>query len=213
MTRPRRLAALLATTVAAALVAVPAAPAHAVPAPSDDTFLVYAGASYTLDPLENDSTFPLPGGELTLCGLRGGDPQRVYTAIEDDLLVVEAVEGFRGSVELEYDACQGDSRGTATIVLEVDALADLRATRKRGARGFTLPGKVLVRNPNPVAVRVSWGDATTARADGTKLVGPGRTVTVSTQRRSLYWVGLHLDGDVVVVVGDGVLRRLRSRVR
>ncbi|MCW2816825.1 MAG: hypothetical protein JWN84_4280 [Nocardioides sp.] len=204
----RRLTLALAGGVVTALVAVPT-PAHAAPRATDDAFAVYAGGTYTIDPIANDeSVFSLPptSGPLTLCGLGGVDVQRVYVEQVDDTLVVEVSDVFAGTTQIAYEVCQGNQRDAGVITLTVRRLRDLRGVKKRGTRG-----KVVFSNANSVPVSVTYGSAQSGRRDATRTVAPSSSITVSTARRSIYWLGVHDDGGVVVTVGDGVLTGLQAR--
>lgn len=204
----RRLTLALAGGLVAALVAVPA-PAHAAPRATDDTFAMYAGGTYTIAPVANDeSVFSLPptSGPLTLCGLGAVDGQRVYVEQVDDTLVVEVSDVFAGTVQIAYEVCQGNQRDAGTITLTVQRLRDVRAVKKKGT-----VGKVVFTNANRVPVDVTYGSASSGRRDATRTVAPSSSITVSTARRSIYWVGVHDDAGVVVTVGDGVLTGLQKR--
>ena len=118
-----------------------------------------------------------------------------------DTLVVEALETYRGTTTFSYQACQGDDARTSTVTLVVDRLADLRAAKKPRTRG-----KVLVSNGNAIPVRVAYGSATTGRPDATRTVPARGSITITTARKTLYWLGLHDDAGVLVTVGDGVVQ-------
>ncbi|WP_139983495.1 hypothetical protein [Nocardioides litoris] len=199
------LAGLLAGPLLAVTAVTTAAPAQAQVLPSDDVFLVYAGSRYTLAPLANDGAVG-DRGRPRLCGLRGGHPSRAYVETSGDRVVVEALGGWRGTLTYTYDVCDGESRASATMTVEVDALLDLRARRKRGA-----PGAFVVRNPNQVPVTVSWGSESSGRPSGTRSVPANRAVTLKVRQASAYWVGFVRDRGVVVTAGDGVVRGLRRR--
>lgn len=209
MTRRTTWAAL--TLVAGLLSAlVVTAPAEArVPLATDDTFKVYTGAEYLLDPLANDTEFPF-GNPLTLCGfeLDPADEAKVYVEISDNQLFLEANPGATGSVVVSYTACSGDQSDTAEAKIQLRRLRDLVGTVRSGTRS-----RVQFRNSNNVDVTVQWGDVSTGKADGSRVVPAGSTVVVKVSRRQIYWLGYLRDGDVVVTVGDGVIRRITQPTR
>ncbi|WP_148613271.1 Ig-like domain-containing protein [Nocardioides rubriscoriae] len=204
--RPTRAAVALTGAVVAALLATPA-PAQAAPRAAADSFALYAGGTYTVDPIANDDTvlsLPPSSGPLSLCGVSGVDQQRVYVEQSGDSLVVEVSDTFQGTTRFSYEVCQGDQRDQGTVTLAVTRLQDLRAVKRKGTRG-----RVVFSNPNDVAVEVSWGSASSGRADASRTVPADRAITISTTRKSIYWVGLYSDQDVLVVVGDGVVTGLQ----
>lgn len=207
MSRRTRAAVALGALLTTAVVAVPA-PASAVPEPEPDRYRLYAGGVYTLTPLDNDDTSFLSSGELSLCGVSGVDDQRLQVQQAGDTLVVEALDTYRGTTTFSYQACQGDDARTSTVTLVVDRLADLRAAKKPRTRG-----KVLVTNSNAIPVRVTYGSATSGRSDATRTVPARGTITITTPRKVLYWLGLHDDAGVLVTVGDGVVEQVQKRLR
>ncbi|MDO9455805.1 hypothetical protein [Nocardioides sp.] len=200
----RRAALAVAGSVLAALVAVPA-PAFAAPVAHDDSYALYAGGTYTIDPIANDDTTLLSSGALSLCGISGVDQQKIYAEQSGDSIVVEVGEGFRGRTRITYEACQGSQRDSGTIILDVARLTDLTGAKKKRARG-----RVVFTDPNAVAVRVSYGSASSGRPDTTRTVPARRSITVSTSRRSIYWLGLFSDRGTIITVGDDVIRGLQT---
>ena len=204
---PRAVASLAAaaTVGASVVVGLLAAPAHAALAPLDDRAAVYASGTYRLDVLANDEVTPSGSGDLTLCGVSGVDPQRLYVDVVGEELRVEVSDRFAGTTQFTYDACQGDSRESATVVLSVSRLVDVTAAKPPRTRG-----KVRFTNSNTVPVRVLWGGASGGRPDASRTVGARQTVTISTRRSAIFWIAQHLDGAVPIDTGDGTVRRLRS---
>lgn len=194
-------AAILAGSLAPILAV--ASPSEArVPIAADDTFPIYTGAEYLLDPLANDADFPFDN-PLTLCGveLPAGADQKVYVEISDNQLFVEADPGATGSVDVTYTACSGSQSDSATATIKLRRLRDL--TGKVRAR---TKSRVQFRNTNNVGVTVQWGDVTSGTADGRRVVPANATIVVKVTRKKVYWVGFLQDGDAVVTVGDGVIR-------
>lgn len=182
-----------------------ASPSEArVPITADDTFQIYTGAEYLLDPLANDTDFPF-GNPLTLCGfeLPEGADQKVYVEISDNQLFVEANPGATGSVAVTYTACSGSQSDSATATIKLRRLKDLTGVVKSGTKS-----RVQFRNTNNVGVTVSWGDVTSGTSDGQRVVPANATVVVKVNRKAIYWVGFLQDGDAVVTVGDGVVRNI-----
>lgn len=201
-------AGALVGVVATATLAGPA-PASAAPQATADAFSMYAGGTYTVDPVANDrSVFSLPqtSGPLTLCGLSGVDGRRLYVEQDGNTLVVEVADDLEGTTAFSYEVCQGDRRAPGTVTIDVARLRDVRATRPAGTRRT-----VRFTNRNPVPVTVLYGRVSSARADAVVTLPPGRSTTITTARRAIYWLGVHSDRGVVLVVGDGTVQRLRTK--
>lgn len=207
--RTTRLALALAGALASgALVFVPA-PAFAAPVAVDDEVAVYAGGTYTIDPLANDSTrfsLPINNNPLSLCGFTNNDPNRVYVEQSGDQLVVQVRDAIAGTVEIPYDACQGSERASAVVHVDITRLADLTGVKKR-------KGKVAFSNSNPVPVQVSWGSASGGRADATRNVLAGGTITIGTARKAIYWLALYFDDGVMIRVGDDTILNLQNTAK
>lgn len=202
--RTTRVAVAVASAAVAALVAVPAA-AFAAPVANNDRYPMYAGGTYTIDPLTNDDTTVLSPEALSLCGISGVDWQRVYVERSGNSIVVEVRGDFRGRASITYEACQGNQRDSAVIIIDVARLADLKGVKKENTRG-----KVLFTNSNNVAINVTYGSASSGRSDASRTVPAGRSITVGTTRRSLYWVGLLSDDGVVINLGDETIYRVQT---
>ncbi len=203
MTRRTTRAAL--TVVGSLLTAlVVAPPAQAlITSAAPDTFRVYTGAEYRLDPIANDTY--IGGPRPTLCGLdlTSVDAGSVYVEQEGDLLYVEASPGATGPVELGYEICQGAQRAAGEVRINLRSLRDVAGAVKPRTRS-----RVLFSNRNTVDVTVQWGDVTSGRPDGHRVVPAGSTITVRVTRRQIYWLGYLRDGETVVTVGDGVIRKI-----
>jgi hypothetical protein len=203
--RTTRIAAAVAGVAVAAVIAVPA-PAFARPLPKADRYAMYAGGTYTVDPLDNDDISFLSSGALSLCGIRGVDTDKLYVVQSGDSLTIEVRDGIRGSSQITYDACQGNQRATSTITIAIAQLVDLSGVRKPNTKG-----KVLFTNRNDVAVQVTYGSDGSGRPDATRTVPAGRSITVATSRPSLYWVGLYSDDGVQILVGDNSIYKVQVR--
>ncbi len=201
-------AGALAGVVASASLAAPA-PAGAAPQATPDVLAMYAGGTYRVDPVANDrSVFSLPptSGPLTLCGLGAVDGRRLFVEQTGNTLVVEVADDFQGTTRFSYEVCQGGQRAPGTVTIGVTRLQDVRAVKPPGTRRT-----VVFRNRNAVPVTVLYGRVSSARADATITVPAGRSTTITTSRRAIYWLGVYSDRGVLVVVGDGTVQRLRAR--
>lgn len=191
--------------VVVALLVAPA-PALAAPVANDDRYPAFSGGTYTLTPLENDRTTFLSSGELTLCGVTQADPRYLYVEQVGDTIVVEIREGVRGATTIAYEACQSGRRDAAVITLDLTRLTPLSAVKVARTAG-----RVLFTNRNDVPVEVTYGNASSGRRpDGTRTIAAGGTLTVPTSRRSLFWVGRHLDRDATIFVGYSTVKNVQS---
>lgn len=203
----RALLGLVGTVVAAAaaFLVVPV-PAIAAPIANADSYAVYSGGTYTLTPIANDGKTFLSFGDLSLCGVTSSDPNVVYLEQVDNTIVAEVRRGIRGETKISYEVCQGNDRATGVITLTITKITDLKGAKKAGVRG-----RVVFTNNSTVPVRVTYGSASSGKPDATRDVAAGKTLTIATTRKSIYWTGQYVDGESTILVGDATIKNVQSK--
>jgi len=214
LARPRVLTGVLAGLVGAGLTLSPA-PAQAEPqqrpVANSDVYSVYASGEYVLDVLANDEVTFLSSGDLTLCGVDVDEAtQRVlYAEIDRDdpsRIFIETNRNADGVVAFTYDACQGERRDTTTVALDITRLQSpqVRKHKKRRAR-------ITAANRNDVDLMVVWGSNRTNIVDGSRVVPADSRIRIKVQRKRVFWTAFLLDGDAVIVAGDGTVDKIKKK--
>lgn len=180
------------------------------PVATADTFAAFAGGTYTIDVLANDSTSLLSQGSLSLCGVHIDDQtgRTIFAEIDEtnpNLVYLETNRTADGNVTFSYDACQGTQRATSVVTVTISKPEPLSVTKKKATRG-----KLVVKNPNAGAVRVLWGSNRNATSDGNRNV-PGRgSIVMKVDRPRIAWVGYLQDRGATIVVGDGTVSGIKQ---
>lgn len=175
------------------------------PIPTADTFAAYAGGTYTIDVLANDTTSFMSQGPLSLCGVTVSDQvgRSVFAAIDEtdpNLVYIETNRTSDGTVQFSYDACQGSQRKTSTVTLTVSRPQPLVVEKKKNR-----PGKLVVSNPNAGSVMVLWGSDRTATSDGKRSVPGTGSIIIDVDRPRIAWLGYLSDDGATIIVGDGTV--------
>ena len=179
------------------------------PVTSDDSFAVYASGDYTFDVLANDRTTVLSSGELTLCGVSvdAVTQQMLYAEIDRDdpsLLYLETKRTASGVVTFTYDACQGNSRDTATVTVDISHLAPPKVRKPKKQRG-----KIVATNPNEANLQILWGSNRNNVNDGERSIPAGRRIKITVKRTSIYWVAYLRDQGSIVIAGEGTVKKIK----
>jgi hypothetical protein len=217
LARPRALSAVLAGLVGAglALSTVAAAPAEADPQQrpiaNSDVFSVYASGEYSLDVLANDEVTFLSSGDLTLCGVDVDEAtQRVlYAEIDRDdptKIFIETNRNADGVVAFTYDACQGGSRDTTTVALDITKLQSPRVVKHKKRRG-----RIAAANRNDVDLMIVWGSNRTNVVDGSRVIPADARIRIKVKRKRVFWTAFLLDGESVILAGDGTVDKIKKK--
>ncbi len=219
LARPRALSAVLAGLAGAglALSTVAAAPAEADPQQrpiaNSDVFSVYASGEYSLDVLANDEVTFLSSGDLTLCGVDVDEAtQRVlYAEIDRDdptKIFIETNRNADGVVAFTYDACQGGSRDTTTVALDITKLQSPRVVKHKKRRG-----RIAAANRNDVDLMIVWGSNRTNVVDGSRVIPADARIRIKVKRKRVFWTAFLLDGESVILAGDGTVDKIKKKKR
>jgi hypothetical protein len=181
------------------------------PIANDDSFAVYASADYRFDVLANDRTTVLSSGELTLCGVSVDDvtQQVLYAEIDRDdpsLIYLETKRTASGVVTFTYDACQGNSRDTSTVTVDISRLAPPKVRKHKLRRA-----KIVAVNPNEAALQIVWGSNRSNVSDGERSIPALGRIRITVKRTSIYWVAYLRDQGSIVIVGEGTVKKIKRK--
>lgn len=212
--RPRVLTGVLAGLVGIGLT-MTTAPARAEPqqrpVANSDVFSVYASGEYVLDVLANDEVTFLSSGDLTLCGVDVDEAtQRVlYAEIDRDdpsKIFIEINRNANGVVAFTYDACQGERRDTTTVALDITRLESPRVLKRPKRRA-----QITAANRNDVDLMIVWGSNRTNVVDGSRVIPAESRIRIKVERKRVFWTAFLLDGDTVIVAGDGTVDKIKKK--